>query len=83
MDYPEGAEVKPPGGHDALREAFYFFVFDKSKGLLKVFFKGCKGLNNLKKGGQIDYENLIRWDNFSISMFGRHFCPSSKFLGTL
>jgi len=82
-EFSEGADVKPPEGYAALREAFYIFIFDKTQRLLNVFFKDCKRLNNQKKGGQIDDENLIRWDNFSISMLGRHFCPGSKSLGTL
>jgi len=51
MEFPKNADMKPPGRHDAIREAFYLLVFDKSKRLLNLFFKASKGLNNLEKGG--------------------------------
>jgi len=29
MGFPEDADMKPPGGHDVLPEAFYLLVFDE------------------------------------------------------
>jgi hypothetical protein len=37
MEFPEGADMKPPGGHDALLGAFYLLACDKSN---KLYRKG-------------------------------------------
>jgi len=75
-EFPADADAKPPGGHGALREAFIFW--SKSKGY-ECFPEGT-GLNDLKKGGEIDDENLIRWI-ILLSVCWSPFLPRLKILG--